>query len=113
MQLTLTQLFGEGASQTTTNLIIQKSRLSGLTPLLNNHSEQLLAAIILTASRSFIGVLEDDSGRLVTDNFGNSVDFDNSFLYDLVVEQWKTLISSNKIHHTFLINQFQIYIYAD
>jgi hypothetical protein len=111
MELNLTQLFGEGATQTATNLLIQKSSLRGLTPLSNNHSEQMLAAIILTASHNFIGVLEDDLERLVTDNFGNSIDFDNSILYeDFSIEEWKRVIIQSKIKHTFLVHQSQPYV---
>jgi hypothetical protein len=110
MQFTLGQLFGEGASQTNTNLIIQKSALYGLTPSLNNRAEQLLAALILTASRNFFGVLEDENSNPITNEIGLSIDFDNSDLYGgLVIEQWKTLIVEEKVKHTFLINQFQLY----
>lgn len=102
MQLTLAQLFGEGATETTASLIVQKSSLIGLTPLTSNRAEQLLAAIALTASRNFIGVLEDDSYNLIVDESGLSIDFDNSELYDdLVMERWKTLVVEEKIKHTF------------
>jgi hypothetical protein len=110
MQLTLAQLFGQGASQTTSSLIIQKSQLSGLTPSPNNRAEQLLAAIVLTASRNFFGVLEDETYNPITNESGLTIDFDNSDLYDeLSIEQWKTLIVEEKIKYTFLINQFQLY----
>lgn len=110
MQLALAQLFGEGASQTSASLIIQKSSLRGLTPSLNNRAEQLLAAIVFAGLRNFSGTLEDSTSTQITDSLGNSITFDNSTLYDeLVIEQWKTLVVKNKIQHTFLINQFEVY----
>jgi hypothetical protein len=110
MQLTLSQLFGEGATQTTDSLIIQKSYLKLLTPTPNNHAEQLLAAIVLTTHSNFAGVLEDEFNRTVTNDVGESIEFENSFLYDqLALTQWKTFVVNSKIKHTFLINQLQVY----
>ena len=109
MELTLPQLFGESATQTVDSLIIKKSDFRGLT-VTNNRADQLLAAIILTASRQFFGLLEDEFSRAITDNLGVSIEFDNALLYDqLALAQWKTLVVNNKIQHTFLINQLQVY----
>ncbi|GAX43439.1 hypothetical protein NIES4075_44520 [Tolypothrix sp. NIES-4075] len=46
MKLTLTQLFGEGATQTANILTIEKSALRGLTSSSNNNSEQKSTAEI-------------------------------------------------------------------
>lgn len=84
MNLTLAQIFGEGASQTSTTVTIQKSALQGLVPSANNHAKAILAAIIKTAAQQFEGWLTDESGNVVLspDNF--SIDYDNSALYDVI-----------------------------
>ena len=47
---TLVELFGAGATQTATDIIIKKASLSGLTPTATNTAESLFAAIYSKAS---------------------------------------------------------------
>jgi hypothetical protein len=49
-QPTLQQLFGANCSQTSTQFIIDKSDLEGLTPSENNSAESLLVAILKKAA---------------------------------------------------------------
>ncbi|MBW4479686.1 MAG: hypothetical protein KME54_23275 [Tolypothrix brevis GSE-NOS-MK-07-07A] len=110
MELTLTQLFGEGASQTTTSLIIKKSALLNLTISSNNRAEQLLAAIIFYGSQQFMGTVTSELGMPITSTTGEILTYDNTEYYDLLnIQQWKTLVTDDKIKHTFIINQFQVY----
>lgn len=44
---TLAEVFGNGASQTATNLVISKADLTGLTASASNTAESLLMAIVL------------------------------------------------------------------
>jgi hypothetical protein len=46
---TLTQVFGAGATQTATELVISKADLTGLTATANNSAESLFVAILLKA----------------------------------------------------------------
>lgn len=104
MQLTLAQLFGEGASQTSTSLIIQKSALRGLTPSTNNSAQSLIAAITYTAVNKFEGNLTGN-GNTIT---GNSVivTYNNSELYQISLEFWKKLFVNSKVKTTFLFTEY-------
>ena len=104
MNLTLAQIFGEGASQTSTTVTIQKSALQGLVPSANNQAEAILAAIIKTAVQQFEGWLIDPSGNVVLSPDNLSIDYDNSALYDLItIKQWRIQVLNKKIRHNFLI----------
>jgi hypothetical protein len=86
MQLTLSQLFGEGVTQTIDFLIIKKADLRGLTIENNNRSEQLLAAIVNSAIQPFEGYLEDENGVAITSETGEPIDYKNA--YDLIDFFW-------------------------
>lgn len=51
-ELTITDVFGAGASQTATTITIAKADLTGLTASSSNTAESLLAGIILKAKES-------------------------------------------------------------
>jgi hypothetical protein len=108
MELSLSQLFGEGASQTETHLIINKSALRGLTTSSNNRAEQLLAAIVFTAEKNFKGKVSSESGIDVASEQGKVLTYDNSPFYDyLLIEQWGTVLDKGSIIFTFLISSFK------
>lgn len=99
MQLTLAQLFGEGASQTSANLTIKKSALRGLTSSQNNRAEQLLAAILLRSVENFQGTVTSETGEPLTSETGESVTYNNSNLYEsLTLEQWRTVLTGSHIN---------------
>ncbi|PHK29730.1 hypothetical protein VF12_30585 [Nostoc linckia z15] len=83
---TLAQVFGENASQTSTDLIIKKSDLSaaGLTAASENTAESLFLAVTLTAKE---GLTEDsrdtniDQSVTLTNGFSPSVTTRNNSIY--------------------------------
>ncbi|MEH2456539.1 hypothetical protein [Nostoc sp.] len=111
MNLTLAQIFGEGASQTATTVTIQKSALLGLVPSANNRAEEILAAIMQTVDQQFEGWLIDPDGNAVLSPENLSIDYDNSALYQLMgVQKWQTQILNNKtIRYNFLIFSYSPY----
>lgn len=74
--LTLEEIFGDGASQNGSNLIIQKTSLP-LTPLSNNSASCLLAAILIKALENFQGQLD------FSDEYGHPIDYDNRNIFEL------------------------------
>ena len=87
--LSLTDLFGKGATQTLDSLVIQKSSLVRLTPQSNNTAESLLAAILITALPAFSGSITTENGEVLTDETGQSIDYDNSSAFEnLKVIKW-------------------------
>lgn len=110
MQLTLTQLFGEGANQTLTTLTIEKSSLYGLTASSSNRAEQLLAAIINTAVQAFSGYLEDNNGVFITSETGGKLDYKNIYS-TLNLFWWESYFQKQKIISSAII-QF-LGLYAD
>lgn len=74
-------LFGEGAKQTGQYLIINKSNLD-IIPSATNTAESLFAAIIIKASKQYLGVLTDQNGIPVTDPKNNILTYDNRGLFD-------------------------------
>nr|WP_322709897.1 hypothetical protein [Nostoc sp. ChiSLP03a]MDZ8211042.1 hypothetical protein [Nostoc sp. ChiSLP03a] len=86
LPLTLQQLFGVNAVQTTDELIIKKSDLSavGLTATANNRAEQLLVAILLQALSNFQGYLIDENGNSITDENNARIGYDNRQLYEFL-----------------------------
>lgn len=84
--LTLNQLFGNSAIQTGNELIIKKSDLVavGLTPLPNNHAEQLIIAILLQALSNFEGELVDEHGDIIVISNDIAVSYANHQSYELI-----------------------------
>lgn len=74
-------LFGKGSEQTEEYLLINKASLD-ISPSINNTAESLLAAIILKASKQYIGVLVDENNNPVTDPDGNKITYDNRRLFE-------------------------------
>jgi hypothetical protein len=83
-RLTLADIFGKGATQDATVLVIQKSNLSRLTPQVNNTAESLLVAILITALSAFSGTLADGNEQSITDENGTPLTFDNSEDFELL-----------------------------
>lgn len=79
--LTLQQMFGANASQTSETITIDKSDLPALTASINNRGEQLFTAMILQVHQQFEGKLTDEQGRAVTDERGRAITYDNQQLY--------------------------------
>ncbi|BBD66341.1 hypothetical protein NIES4072_63900 [Nostoc commune NIES-4072] len=110
--LTLQELFGVKAVQTSDKLIINKSDLSlvGLTPTTNNRAQQLLVAILLQALISFQGYLTEENGNIITDENGNPIGYDNSQLYELLeIIHWGVYIPdgyTNRIRNQFIIHSY-------
>jgi hypothetical protein len=82
--LSLAQLFGEGAYQDASVLVIQKSDLLRLTPQANNTAESLLAAILITAYSAFSGTITTGDNQPITTEYGASLTFDNSEAFELL-----------------------------
>jgi hypothetical protein len=109
--LSLTQLFGEGTTQTENTLVISKHSLFGLTPSTNNTPESLLAAILLTALQNFQGVITDENNQPITDENNQPMTFDNSDAFELIkIIEWKPfqLFRSNQsyINHQIIVFQY-------
>lgn len=68
LSLTLAQLFGEGASQSSASLTIQKSALAevGLSPSASNRAESLIVALALVALRNWEGQVTAPGGIAIT-----------------------------------------------
>lgn len=86
LSLTLAQLFGVNASQTATELVIQKADLAavGLTPQSNNRAEQLVVALLLQALSNFHGYITDENGNIITNENSAPIGYDNRQLYELL-----------------------------
>jgi len=108
MQLTIKQLFGEGATQTTNYLIIKKADLRGLTRENNNRSEQLLAAIINTAIQPFEGYLASENGIKVTSENGEPIDYKNTWDF-IDIFWWAPYPEKGKIISSAIIQLLEIY----
>lgn len=117
VSLTLTQLFGNSASQTATELVIQKSDLAavGLTPQANNHAEQLVVAILLQALRNFEGIITDENGNMITDENSIPIGYKNRELYELLeIFRWDNY-AKQRGNQFYLTNTIVIesYVQAD
>ncbi|MCM0593455.1 MAG: hypothetical protein KA716_25965 [Gloeotrichia echinulata DEX184] len=77
--LTLQQVFGENAFQSSNTLTISKADLVsvGLPPTTVNTAESLLAAIILKLLRLFSDGIDDGMGDALTDEDGNAFEIGN------------------------------------
>jgi hypothetical protein len=109
--LTLAQVFGLNANQSSGQLVILKSDLPGLTPGSNNRAEQLLVALLLKVAEQFEGNLTDPSGQVVTDNQNNAITYDNSKLYErMKIFYWKRQFTTREQQSysldTFVIDTF-------
>lgn len=109
--LSLIQIFGENATQSTTTLTINKADLPKLTPSLSNRAEQLLIAICLKALENFAGELTDPDGNTVLDPDGNAIIYDNKELFELLKafrwQSYYTQQSNNLIlRESIVIHQF-------
>ncbi len=106
-ELTLTQLLGQGAIQTSGSLIIQKSSLLGLTISASNRPEQLLGAIVFNAKQQFVGTVTSELGTPITSESGAVLTYDNSDYYETFnIEQWQTVVDADKRISTFLVSTF-------
>lgn len=106
MELSLSEIFGDGATQDASTLIIQKADLPKLSTNQDNRAEQLLVALILKAIPIFQGELVDENDDYIVDSDFNKINYDNSELYKLVVNHWRVRVQDRKI-----INQFVIHTY--
>lgn len=109
--LSLKRLFGEGAFQDENVLVIQKSSLLKLTPAVNNSSESLLTAILITALRNFQGNVTDENNRVITDESNQFVYFDNSSAFEFIkMIAWKPfrVIKNNQqyIIHQIIVDNY-------
>jgi hypothetical protein len=108
-ELSLKQLFGEGAFQNETSLIIEKSSLLKLIPKANNTAESLLTAILITALENFQGTLTDSDNNPIVDEFNQAVTYDNSENFELLgIMQWRPFIdfraNVREINHQIIVN---------
>ena len=104
--LSLQQLFGEGASQDSEYLIIRKPGLP-MTISDNNRAEQLLVALILQAWNEFEGLLIDESGDTILDETGNAISYDQRELYEKRhLWYWQRQFTGGKVLDTFVVNIF-------
>jgi hypothetical protein len=108
MQLTITQLFGEGATQSIDYLIIKKADLRGLASSNNNRSEQLLAAIVNTAMQPFKGYLEDENGLPITSETGEPIDYKNTWDF-IDIFWWAPYPEKGKIISSAILQLLELY----
>jgi hypothetical protein len=110
--LSLSQLFGEGATQTPNTLSISKAGLVGLTASANNTAESLLVGILLTALANFQGVITDENNQPITDENEVAIYFDNSESFEfLKIIPWQPFPSTRK-NQPYITNQIIIFQYA-
>ena len=84
LPISLTNLFGSGATQDATSLTIIKSDLVGLTPSLSNSAESLLAAILVKASLLFGAYLTDENGNPIITESKIMIGYKNNDLYEFL-----------------------------
>lgn len=107
LNLTVEQVFGKGATQNSTTVIIQKSSLPGLTPKANNKATGLLVALLLQANQQFEGNLSDSQGIVVTDQNNHPLTYNNRELYEkLNLWFWKKQYLRNYVLNTFILDVF-------
>ncbi|YAG14530.1 hypothetical protein NSTC745_03875 [Nostoc sp. DSM 114161] len=93
--ISLTDLFGDGAVQTSTTLTIKKSDLITLTPFINNSAESLLVAILVRAATFFQAFLADENGNPIITEEGYPIGYDRTNLYELLnVFIWESKYTS-------------------
>lgn len=113
MQISLQQLFGAKATQSSDRLVIDKRDFIDLSLATINTSQSLLVAILLNAARTFEGTIEGELGQPITDERDRAITFNNSALYELLnIFYWKrqliTFQSQPKILDTFVIESNEI-----
>lgn len=109
IDLTLQQLFGANAKQDSHLLIIQKSDLLKLTPLVDNRSEQLLVAILIQAFKHFEGFVTDELGEPIIDPHNRLLTYDSNQLYEkLNIRYWKRQFVKGYILDTFVVEAFML-----
>lgn len=105
--LTLQQLFGVNATQTSTTITIVKTDLSGLTISANNSAESLLAAIFVNAWQEFEGIIVDELDNTLVDELGVSIGYEYLDIYaKLKIWFWKRQYINSRIRDTLIINVF-------
>lgn len=110
--LSLNQLFGEGATQDKDVLIINKASLIKLTSSPNNTAESILVAILITALSSFQGSISDENNEIITDGNQKPIQFDNSEFYELFkIILWKPF-QIQRTNLPYLINQIIVFSYG-
>lgn len=110
--LSLSNIFGAGAFQDADILVIQKASLSKLTATDNNTTESLLAAILITASSNFKGVITDENNQAITTETGEVIAFDNSEAFELIkIIEWQAF-GFNRKGQPFINNQIILEEYS-
>lgn len=110
--LTLQQVFGSSATQSSTAITFLKSELQGLTPQSVNTADSILAGIINNVWQNFEGRLTDQNGLPVTDQNGLSATYDNHLYYDITRLQFAGYyFPRNLLNYCFLYSQIQSYAY--
>ncbi|MBH8575459.1 hypothetical protein I8752_21090 [Nostocaceae cyanobacterium CENA369] len=105
LPLTLTQIFGAGATQDSQYLVIPKSDLPGLTPSSNNTAESLVVALLLKALENFEGVLTDENGNTITDENNNPITYYQGDWVELMrVFQWNSSYIKERLGNYYLTN---------
>jgi len=108
--LKLQELFGVNVLETSTTIIVQKADLLGLTPLLVNTADSLIAGVINTAHQRFEGELIDENGLFVVDEKKIPITYDNHLYYtNTWVQFWVFLFPSEKVNFCFLVSELNVY----
>lgn len=109
--LSLVQLFGVGAYQDESVLVIQKSSLTRFIPTANNTAESLVIGILITASLNFVGTITNESNQAFTNDNNQLITFDNSEAFELIkIIEWNPFAfirnSQQCIRHQIIINSY-------
>lgn len=112
--LSLVDLFGKGATQDENTLVIQKASLITLTPLVNNTADSLLAGMFITALNNFKGIIVNENNQSITDEYGQSISFDNSDSFELLkIIDWKPFFFDRQeqgfINHQIIVEAYTTY----
>ncbi|PHM05791.1 hypothetical protein [Nostoc sp. 'Peltigera malacea cyanobiont' DB3992] len=106
--IAIEKFFGSGVFQDANILVIQKSSLPGITPLMVNTPESLLGAILLLVSQSIKAPLTANSQPIIIN--GEPLIINNDFAYSVTAELWdKILFPKNKVRQTFLLYSWSVY----
>ncbi|MHC5718675.1 MAG: hypothetical protein ACYTX0_43060 [Nostoc sp.] len=106
--IAIEKFFGNGVFQDANILVIQKSSLPGITPLVANTAESLLGAILLLASESIKAPLTVNSQGITIN--GEPLIINNDFAYPVTAQLWdEVLFPKGKIRHTFLLYSWSLY----
>lgn len=107
----LAQLFGEGAYQDASVLVIQKSSLR-LTASTTNTAESLLVAILINCLQNFQGIITDENNQAITDENNQPIAFNNLEAFELLrIFQWNAFqIARN--NQKYIRNQVIVEVYS-